>query len=86
MSDPVERLRDKIDGPLREAFADEGQTDSRAGFVIDWILTCEVAGNDGELYLHTLRSKDLMVWKALGMAEAHAGDLRAAMLKEDSDE
>lgn len=79
-------LKELIDTGIRDAFQTEQETDSRAGIVIDWVLTCEIAGVDGEMYLHNLRSTNLLPWKALGMIEAHAGDLRAGMLEVDDDD
>jgi hypothetical protein len=78
-------LQDAVDQGIRTAFASEQETDQRAGIVVDWVLTCEIVGNDGEVWLHTLRSHDSTTWKVLGMVEAHAGDLRAAMLVKAGD-
>ena len=80
-------LQDAVDQGIRAAFASEQETDQRAGIVVDWVLTCEIVGNDGEVWLHTLRSHDSTAWKTLGMLEAHSGDLRSALLvKAGSDE
>jgi len=72
-------LRDAVDDALRAVFAAED--DMRAGLITGWVTVIEVAGNDGDPYLHTLRSDGLMPWKALGMLEAMAGDLRYNMLQ-----
>jgi hypothetical protein len=70
-------LQERVDEALRDAFTQEQDSDSRAGIVTAWALTCEVVGVDGEVWLHTMRSRGLTAWQALGMVEAHAGDLRA---------
>jgi hypothetical protein len=72
-------LQERVDAGLRAAFADEQETEQRAGIVVDWTLTCEIVGNDGEMWLHTLRSHGIAAWKALGMIESHAVDLRTAL-------
>jgi hypothetical protein len=79
-------LQDAVDQGIRAAFASEQETEQRAGIVVEWVLTCEIVGNDGEVWLHTLRSHDSTAWKVLGMLEAHVGDLRAALQRKDSDE
>jgi hypothetical protein len=79
-------LQERIDQAVRATFAAEQETDPRAGMVVEWALTCEIAGVDGDIYLHTLRSPGSMPWRALGMIEAHAGDLRFMMATPEDDQ
>lgn len=77
-------LQAAVTAALRDAFTSQG--DPETGSLLgEWVLTSETYGANGQVYLHTLRSKDIAAWKALGMLEAHAGDLRAAMLQPGDD-
>lgn len=72
-------LQSGVGKALELAYAQHAEADTGA-LLGEWVLTAETYGEDGEPYLHTLRSSGVTAWKALGMLEAHAGDLRAAML------
>lgn len=74
-------LQDALDVAIRAAFTAEQEHDPASGIVIRWALVAEVAGVDGEMYLHTIRSPEAAVWQALGMVEAHAEDLRRCLSK-----
>lgn len=79
-------LQSTVHESLAAAFREPDEDDTRSGIVTEWALTCEIAGNDGEIWLHTLRSEGSTAWKVLGMLEAHAGDLRAALLRGNDDD
>jgi hypothetical protein len=72
-------LQGAVDAALHSAYAQDAPSATGA-LVGEWVLTAETYGDDGEPYLHTLRSSGMTAWKALGMLEAHSGDLRHAML------
>lgn len=74
-------MQEHLDAAIRKVFRDDPAEGPRSGIVVDWVLTTEVAAVDGDVYLHTIRSRDCAMWKALGMLEAHAGDLRADMIQ-----
>lgn len=72
-------LQDAVAAALADVYGQEA--DPATGSIVgEWVLTAETYGEDGEPYLHTLRSSGMTAWKALGMLEAHSGDLREAML------
>lgn len=73
-------LQAALSAALSETYSREADP-ATGSLVGEWVLTAETYGEDGEPYLHTLRSEGMTAWKALGMLEAHAGDLRAAMLR-----
>ena len=76
-------LQEALDQGIRAAFEAESE---RAGIIAAWTLQTELAAVDGELYLHTISSRDLMPWRALGLVDSHAADLRAHLTRpvEDS--
>lgn len=79
-------LQENLDAAIRQAFRTEQESDDRAGIVTEWALCCEVAGVDGEIWLHNHRSPGATVWRILGLLEAHAANMRAALTMKDGGE
>lgn len=80
MTDPP-TLQQALDAGIRRAFTTEQERTTSAGIVVRWALVAEVAGVDGEQWLHTIHSPGEAVWHILGMVEAHAVDLRQALTR-----
>lgn len=80
-------LQEVVHDAVSAAYSEHGTEGSTGGgMVLEWALTTEVIGPDGRIWLSTLRSRDLSAWKALGMLESHAGDLRHILLTSETDD
>jgi len=71
-------LQSSITTALSNAYSETADPETGA-LLGEWVLTAETYGEDGEPYLHTIRSKGLTAWKALGMLESHAEDLKISL-------
>lgn len=77
-------IQDALDTAIGSAFAAEQERDPATGLVVRWALVAEVAGIDGEQWLHSIHSPGAAVWHVLGMVEAHAIDLRQSLTRKDT--
>lgn len=77
-------LQDALDTGIRAAFTTEQERNPTAGIVVRWALVAEIAGIDGEQWLHSIHSPGAAVWHILGMVEAHAVDLRQALTRKET--
>lgn len=73
---PRESLQAVLDAAIRAAFAAEQDDDSRAGIVVDWALSCEIAAADGEMYVHSIRAPGSLTWRAIGLLTVHLDSVR----------